>query len=330
MSLSVSLNEKIARSLIEAYVRSRLSELKSDPQRAARNLVDMARSISTGRFQKQFFELAQNMLQNEDSGYYSLIQDIAAHVDPERLITFGINLGYNSLTLGARTIRAVEAERHFNVPWAISLTAGEDDPEAVRALMKQGKELGVYSWIIASSAPEALLSLLGEESDCALILFCRPSAVTEAFIDAAAKLNNLMLAVEYTYGAGEVCGLLRQKELLYSVYIPYRGEDADRIIGDGLLEKISRLHPAFTLFNLIEAPSGIHSPLGEYAAAARSQQKFRTFAVDLWEDGRMIDAVISDDACAVCFDDDGRLWGNDNLNYRRKSLAEILGEAFPK
>lgn len=77
--------------IIETVVKKTLREIKDSPERSIRNLVDMALLFSDGRFQRNFFEVAQTMLQNEHSPYYGLIEDTIAHVNSERLFQFGIH-----------------------------------------------------------------------------------------------------------------------------------------------------------------------------------------------------------------------------------------------
>ena len=111
----------MSRLLIEATVRQTLKGLQEDPKRSVRNILDMALQFSRGRFQSRFFETARTMLENENSAYYTLVQDAAAHIETEHLVRFGMNLGYNSCTWGARRIRANEEKLGFNIPWAVTI-----------------------------------------------------------------------------------------------------------------------------------------------------------------------------------------------------------------
>lgn len=95
------MENSLSRILIETTVRQTLKGLQEDPKRSIRNLVDMALQFSEGRFQNRFFGTAQTMLKNEGSAYYALVQDAASHIETEHLVTFGMNLGYNSCTWGA-------------------------------------------------------------------------------------------------------------------------------------------------------------------------------------------------------------------------------------
>ena len=115
--------------LIETIVRKAIRDIQDSPKRNTRNLVDMALNFSEGRFQSRFFEMAQSMLQDENSAYYRLIPDMAVNVDTEKIIHFGINLGYNSCTAGAKKIRALEKKEKFNIPWCISLIISETEYE---------------------------------------------------------------------------------------------------------------------------------------------------------------------------------------------------------
>ena len=84
----------------DEFVKTALKDADESPERCTRNLVDMALHFSKGRFQQEFFEMARAMLNNDNSPYYPLIEDTLRHMDKEKLIEFGMNLGYNGCTQG--------------------------------------------------------------------------------------------------------------------------------------------------------------------------------------------------------------------------------------
>ena len=108
--------------LVESTVRRTIKNIQKSPERATRNLIDLGLEFSNGRFQTGLFKQAQKMLQNRKSAYYDLVKNIVALVDQDIITTFGVNLGYNSCTKGARLIRDIEAKKGFNVPWALNLS----------------------------------------------------------------------------------------------------------------------------------------------------------------------------------------------------------------
>ena len=140
------------RIIIETTVRKALKDIRENAGRGIRNLVDMALHFSNARFQREFFSDAQTLLKNQSSAYYLLAQDIVTHVEEERIITFGINVGYNACTLGARTIRKNEAELGFNIPWVIpmQLTKGSvaAHMEDYKRVISEGNSLGIYCWFL--------------------------------------------------------------------------------------------------------------------------------------------------------------------------------------
>lgn len=103
----------ITRILAETTIRKYLKDIKLSPKRSIRNLVDTGFAVARGRFQTHLLEATQKMLQNENSPYYDLVIDTVYNVEAERLITFGMNVGYNSCTKGARKICEIESTENI-------------------------------------------------------------------------------------------------------------------------------------------------------------------------------------------------------------------------
>ena len=59
--------------LVGSIVKRALKEMKENPDRGIRNLVDMTLQFSDERFQKDFFAMAQTMLQNKNSAYLGFV-----------------------------------------------------------------------------------------------------------------------------------------------------------------------------------------------------------------------------------------------------------------
>lgn len=326
----------IARTLIQTVVRQKLNAIKSDPERSLRNLVDMGLSFAAGSEQKHFLQQAQRALQDENSAYYRIIYDMALHVDTEHLMGFGMNLGYNSLTAGARTIRRLEVERGYDIPWCLTLVIdrkGYADHEAdYISLIEQGKRLGIYTYlIIAPELPVGLFTLLRQQKDCAFLLFTSPDELTGDVIDTMAQLYHVMPVVRFGDGAEEVCDAMRRREMLYSVFLPYHPEELESISGDGDVLDIEQFHAPLTIFMSYTSPEeDTASPLYRRIIAARDDLHVQTIPVELWEDLRFIDGVISPlpshpiafNADCFLIRPDGTV--DDNISFAATPLEEIL------
>ena len=103
----------INRILIGSVVRKAIADAQNSPGRSVRNLVDAGVNFARGKFQKNFLENVQAILQNEDSAYYTLAKDLLLNVDRHILFTLGMNLGYNGCTKGVKIIRDTERKRGF-------------------------------------------------------------------------------------------------------------------------------------------------------------------------------------------------------------------------
>ncbi|MCD7854617.1 MAG: hypothetical protein LUG66_03265 [Clostridiales bacterium] len=129
------------RVLAETVIRKTIKDINNS-ERSIRNWVNMALDFSEGRFQRTFFKTADDMLKNTKSPYYDLIKDSIANTDEERFLQFGMNLGYNSCTMGVKKILENEVLYGFNIPWSISIRLEaeklSEDPESYNSVLTQG------------------------------------------------------------------------------------------------------------------------------------------------------------------------------------------------
>lgn len=142
----------MTRVLVESTIRRTLKAMQESPEREARNWLTPGPSFSTGRFQTRLISHAQRMLQNAESAYYALVKDVVTYADHDNIATFGVNLGYNSCTKGARLIRETEREKGFNIPWALHLRVSQEKlasaPGLYPSILREGTSLGIYTYLL--------------------------------------------------------------------------------------------------------------------------------------------------------------------------------------
>ena len=336
------MSKKMSRLLAETVVRNALKSIQDSPERGVRNLIDMALQFSKGQFQKDFFTIAQTMLQNENSAYYDLVRNTVLQTDIDRLYTFGMNLGYNSCTEGARQIRSLEEELSCNIPWSLSLQIApqtlEENREKYDSLVRDGEQLGIFTWMLfPTSCAQAVLPLARGHPDSAFCIFCEDGDLTDAFLDEASSIYNLMLVVRYEKDSAGRFAVLRERKLLYSVWYPYGQKDMETILNGDLFHGVQRLTPVFTVLLPNETcPKELRRLVYQAVTRARKEQSYQTIILELQRDNHSIDSIISGDACSVYFNKDGCLcdWETstdreqDNLFQSR--LPNILSNACPK
>lgn len=336
------MQKDIKRLLIETKIRNSLNNTEASPERSIRNLIDLGLSLSKGRFQNAFLGAAHNMLQNGGSAYYELFKDALINVDRESLITFGVNLGYNSCTAGAKQIRRIEAERRFNVPWSLSLQIdgekAEENAAKYMSITVQGTKLGIYTYFLfVSGNPLKILPVIAENDDCAFVLFVRGRYVAAPVISRLKALKNVMLAVYADEKYFETCALLRAEKLMYSVWLEYKDDDYRSILCGDWLNDAVKAHPLFACLVAHPSCSGATAEkVYGYALATRQNQKYPALVTELKRDSLAVDKVISDDFCSAAFGADGALMTNERnndgkvYNIFESSLEQILSSAFYK
>ena len=330
---------KTSRIIIKTFVKTALKDADDSPERCTRNLIDMALHFSKGRFQQEFFEMARTMLNNENSPYYPLIEDTLRHMDKEKLIEFGMNLGYNGCTMGAHIVRKIKRTENINVPWLLFLNIAASDEELLtnyQPIFDQGKELGIYVYFLyTDDDPIKLLPLIKKNPDCAIILMCRSASVTEDFAEAAETVNNMLIGVKYDYNTDSACLVLRDHKLLYSVYRMYTDKDSEEILSGSYARFTEEMHCPFTA---VIAESTCSTQISEnvYKAVvgARVAQKYRTIPIDLGYDSERVGNIISPPSSVIGFKPDGAIYNLDNdgkpmtHNIFKESLRDILKESF--
>ncbi len=307
------MREDTSRLLVETVARRYLREMRKNPERGIRNLMDMVLEFSEGRFQQSLFRAARTLLEKKDSAYYGLVRDTLSHVGDSRLITFGVNLGYNGCTAGARHIRENENRLGCRIPWIVTFQL---EPEAFarhrlsyHMAIREGERLGIHCWILAAARrPQAFLELAARHPASAFFLFCPPGEISHPLREGLVPLENLMPVVRLEEQAGDVYAGLRDAGLLYSLYAPYHPENWEDIHSGRLFRRAQRHAPFFTV--LAAGPScspALRQAVHRAVAGFRASQSFRTIPWELSQDNRLVDAIISDDACTALFNPHGRL-----------------------
>lgn len=307
------MDNKTTRILIETMIKKSIHDMDDSPKRSVRNLVDMALQFSKGRFQKYFFKIAQTMLTKQDSSYYPLIQDVVSHVDFKHLITLGMNIGYNSCTVGAGKIREIEAKCGYNIPWSVILEINAEINEDMKTLyhkrIQEGESMGIHTWLIfCDCVPSILNTLCKSFPDSAFLIFCPPKVLSEDFIEEMSSNKNMMFVLQYSEQIEFCCQRLRAYHLPYSFYYVYHEKDFPFIESGELFNDAEQHHPIFTVL-LGDSTLSLTQKKHVYYQIKdfRDSQNYQTIPWELTFDHCHIDSIISDDPCTVVFDKYGNL-----------------------
>lgn len=324
--------------LVKTVVKKAIHDIKTDPKRTVRNLVDMALQFTDSRFQRQFFTTASKLLSNENSGYYALVQDTLTKVDEDRLLTVCMNLGYNGMYSAAKSIRSREAADGFNIPWTVALAATEDKAGRLHEIVTQGETLGIYTWHLFSQGNiHNCISLAAKHPHSAFICFCNTGELNTEVLDHASGSKNMIFIIPYDSDADVTGNTLRQMGFLYGLHYSYGSDDIDMIESGELLHDMEQLYPAFCILKPQKTCQSDYSDrVYKWVTDARIEQQFRTLPWEMYKDMLLVDEVISEEPCWVEFDAEGQLsthkgkCENPDWNICRNDLPEIFRQALPR
>lgn len=329
--------------LIETVVANKLKDMKKYPGRAARNLIDLGLLFSNGNFQNAFFSSAQTMLQNEDSPYYKLIDNVVNNVDNQRLLTFGMNLGYNSFKYGSKVIRKNEKKLNCFIPWEITLHIDDfsfkNNNQRYDKLISDGEKLGIYSWVIFLDKPFSdFLELAKKHPDSVFFIILEnldenkqtiQNEIDEKFLDCVEELENIMLIIELDNKNRHVYKNIKRRKLLYSVYYYYSQKNIDLILDGSILRFAEQFDPFFTIF--ISEPycnDNLRKMVYKVSEQTRSEQRYSTIAWELFYNNAYIDKIISSKSQLISFDHSGNLCSVDgnvnNLDFNSSKENNIF------
>ena len=326
----------LTRLLIENTVDRALRDMERDAHRSLRNLVDLALTFSKGTFERHFLTLCRSMLENETSPYYQLLDRALRTCDRQTLKTFGINVGYEACSKGARRIREIEAAQGFNVPWALTIQAGSQGLSRLylQRLVTEGTELGIRVFLLQDFQLEqdVLEQLLREHPTCAFVVFTTGARGADWNLANLARFPNLLLSVD-AHGplVLELCRALEEERMPYALHLDYSDETAAT-----LPAQLEELQPLGSLLVLLYAQGA--SPETQQAAFpqvqnARTAHSYPFGLMELTQDLLAIDQVVSDDPCSLTFLADGQAVtpeGPTAANIRSESLTQVLRKTLPK
>lgn len=330
------MENSVNRIMVNTIVKKAIHDLKTDPERTVRNLVDMALQFADSRFQQQFYSGAQILLANEKSGYYPLVKDTFTQVNEETLLTFGMNVGYNGLYLGSKKIRS--AVQH-SIPWTISLSMTEGKLfDQHHKVIDQGENMGIHTWhLFSNHGIYECLTLAHHHPDSAFVIICNSNEIGWNVLDYADDIRNIAIMVSFDKDADVVCDMLRVSGILYGLHYTYSQENMEYIESGDLMHEMEQLHPAFSVLKpQFSCQNALRNRVYQWIVKARMEQEFKTIPWEMYGDMLLIDSVISEQPHWIGFDEYGQLntdQGVDHtygLNIFVNELPDVLKRAFPK
>lgn len=263
---------------IKLAINKGIKDIRVNCKRGIRNLVDLGRYFSNSSIKEKVFNIISDILQDEDSMYYEIVEKIVDTVDEETFKKVSYNLGYNSISRGYNRLKDEKFIKTIDLSEDINLL--------------ESKALGVYAYIIEIDKKtdlDNLYKILKENQDLVFLI-----KINEYINLDYSKLNiykNFLISINYLDGLKlsefeEILNEIRKNKFLYAIH--YYIKDEEYILQDKFLKEIEEMDVNIAL--LINTNK--NKLITDYVISSRWHQKSSVFLVDLYEDIDFINALI--------------------------------------
>ena len=177
------------------------------------------------------FTYARELVSNKNSATNKYLNKALDEIDPFVAKTAILNLGFEAMVHGTKTMHKMKEVHKCNIPWLILM-----DPtsacnlkctgcwaaeygnrlnltyDEMNRVVREGKELGIHFYMFTGGEPlvrkEDIIKLCRENRDCEFLAFTNATLVDEEFCKEMKEVGNLALAISLE-GSAEVNDLRR-------------------------------------------------------------------------------------------------------------------------
>lgn len=294
----------ITRAIIDSTVERGIREVEEDPKRSIRKLTDMGRMFNRGPFLDEIYAMVQDLLRNDDSTYYTVIENLLRNTSHQNLKDFGTNIGYNGFTIGRKTIQGLAEVKPFHIPWCISIRINPSRHSSItvseiESCVQQGRPLGIYCYVIRIEESLAclnkLLSMFHSNPDCSFFCLLPDQPLHPEHLKTIASLTNTMFLIPAdTPAAMTNIEALRSRKVWYSVYFYYNNETAGEWMTGKHWDGLTRYNSGFVLSVAEDSCSPkTAARMGKYCRNMRTHPVYPFICFDFYSDLIQIDKIIS-------------------------------------
>ncbi|MDD3214902.1 MAG: hypothetical protein PHY64_14620 [Eubacteriales bacterium] len=334
-------NQTIIKAAIRNAVNKGIRDIRRDPNRSIRKLVDLGMQFGKGSHQQSFFTDAQSALKKRDSAYYTLVTSLIQNVDPDTMETLGFNVGYMSWTMGAKVIRAYEKEQRVNVPWTLLLNLNQSNRKMLdlASLVEQGQKLGIYTYFLYIGRQtvelDEILHVAEQYGSSAFFLLSADESMNERMAATDALLcNTLIVPRGGDPSCPDIGGILAQKKRMFGLNCEYNAVNADTLLSDAFLQSVVRQgYPFLFLISSSDCDSATRKRVYDTVLELRGKGHYPLFPVDLYKDVQQVDHIISDEHCMLILNKDGSvIYPADagGLSFENHTLEELIQLTMPR
>lgn len=229
---------------------------------------------------------ARKAVDDPDNRWMKFIDRIVDESNPNVIRTMALNLGYEAMLRGTKTIRANREKYQCNIPWLIlfdptsacnmhcqgcwSGTYGHKNNltfDDMDKIVTQGKQLGAYLYMLTGGEPlvrkKDLIRLAEKHNDAVFAIYTNSTLIDDAFCKEVVRLGNMtfQLSIEGTpetndsrRGDGHYDAVMKAMDLfkkygiIFGTSICYTRANIEAVTSDEFLRFISEKGARFGFY----------------------------------------------------------------------------------
>lgn len=265
--MSFNLAHKAERKAFEITLNSIVKKAQKgeDLSEVFNSLIDKMEKVLGDSWKASSYEMLRKLSCDPDSKWTRYTHRILREVDPNILVKFLLNAGYEGGFRGFKTSVELSEKYDVNIPWIILM-----DPttacnlhctgcwaaeygnklnlsyEVMDKIVTEGKELGIHAYLFTGGEPlirkDDIIKLCEKHQDVAFHAFTNGTLIDQKFCDDLLRVGNFFVSVSIEgfeesndgrRGSGHYKKALAAMDLMHANHIPF---------GVSICYKIGRAH----------------------------------------------------------------------------------------
>ena len=270
------LTHAAAKTVFSGVVDYAIGQVNKNPEEAYEKIIDTAEKHMKDFQTGVNWDYLRRVACNPEYTLNRYVTSIVKDLHPNVLKTTLMNLGFEALYNGTKTIREMRKIHNCNIPWIILM-----DPtsacnlkctgcwaaeyghqlqltnEQLDKIITEAKELGIHFFVLTGGEPlvrkKDILMLAEKHNDCAFHIFTNGTLIDEPFCKEVQRLGNLSFAISVEgyeetnddrRGQGvfqkvmNAMDLMKEYGLLYGTSICYTSKNYKVVTSDEFLQML--------------------------------------------------------------------------------------------
>lgn len=362
----------------KAAIKQLLGYLRKNPEQNLGKIMQWLRKFDTKNLYTDQYDVIEGYLDDPNNNWVQLMTNLVKNVDPHIIETVFSNFLLNSSIKGWSESREISKKVGYEIPFTILV-----DPttacnkkcigcwaadynkalnlsyEELDSLFTQGKELGIYFYIMTGGEPlvrkNDILKLAEKHNDCIFMIFTNGTLIDQKFCDDLLKVGNLVPtisvegfddATDARRGEGSwkditrAMALMKQNRIPFGFSTCFTTNNCDSVLSDEFIDMMMSMGAYFSWYFTF-MPIGCGTDTSLMANPDQREKLYRTirgwrsnkaiFNMDFWHDAEYVDGCVAGGRRYCHINSNGDVepcvfCHYSNANIKNVSLLEALGQ----